>query len=218
MTQITQINRAKKIELLRDHYPQFEPALLEEIADASSYMEADADESLIKPGQFIKSIPLLLEGSIKILRPDGEGEELFLYHVDHGNTCTMTISCCMGMTKSEIHAVSETPVKLLMIPINKMEQWSSEFKTWRNFVFDSYHHRMMEMLSSIDSIAFQDMEGRLHRYLEEKADLTKNRNLEITHKQIASDLHTSRVVISRILKKMEKKGKIELHRNVIALA
>ena len=144
---------------LQLHYgSQFEQALLEEINQVATFMEVPEGQDLIRPGQFIKSMPLLLSGSIKIMRPDADGEELLLYHLEKGDTCAMTMTCCMGNTKSEIHAVTETPTKLLMIPIGKMEEWSRKYKTWRNFVFASYHARMMEMLESIDNIAFYNMD------------------------------------------------------------
>ncbi len=131
------------IQELKEYYgSQFEPALIEEINRVATFMEVPEGQDLMKPGQYIKSMPLLLSGSIKIMRPDDDGEELLLYHLEKGDTCAMTMTCCMGNTKSEIHAVTEGPAKLLMIPIGKMEEWSSKYKTWRSFVFASYHARI----------------------------------------------------------------------------
>ncbi|MFC7356807.1 Crp/Fnr family transcriptional regulator [Jejudonia soesokkakensis] len=204
------------IEELKKYYgAQFEPALIEEINEVATYTEASEGEDLIKPGQYIKSMPLLLSGNIKILRPDTEGDELLLYHLEKGDTCAMTLTCCMGNTKSEIHAVAETSTKLLMIPIGKMEEWSSKYKTWRNFVFNSYHTRMMELLESVDNIAFNNMDERLNNYLKEKVKILNSKQIYTTHKEIAADLHTSRVVISRLLKKMENNNLIQLHRSFI---
>ncbi|MAZ28637.1 MAG: Crp/Fnr family transcriptional regulator [Cytophagaceae bacterium] len=204
------------IEEIRAGYPnQFENDLLEEIAQTARLMHFDAGEDLIMPGQYIKNMPLLLKGSIKILRPDNDGFELLLYHLEKGDTCAMTLSCCMGQKKSEIHAVTETAVKLLMVPIEKMEEWSRKYRSWRNFVFDSYHDRMMEMLESIDSIAFKNMDQRLEIYIKNKVKLLGSKHIFTTHQEIADDLHTSRVVISRLLKKMENNGGIQLHRNFI---
>ena len=194
---------------------QFEQELLEEINQVATFMEVPEGQDLLKPGQYIKSMPLLLSGSIKIMRPDADGEELLLYHLEKGDTCAMTMTCCMGNTKSEIHAVSETSAKLLMIPIGKMEEWSRKYKTWRNFVFESYHERMMEMLESIDNIAFNNMDERLEKWIEDKTHIINSKHIYTTHKEIAADLHTSRVVISRLLKKMENDKKIRLHRSFI---
>ncbi|PVW12828.1 Crp/Fnr family transcriptional regulator [Marixanthomonas spongiae] len=204
------------IQELKTYYGgQFEPELIEEIDNVGTFMEVPEGQDLMRPGQYIKSMPLLLLGSIKILRPDDEGEQLLLYHLERGDTCAMTMTCCMGDKKSEIHAVTETPVKLLMIPIGKMEEWSRKYKTWRNFVFSNYHNRMMEMLESIDNIAFNNMDERLENYLQNRIEILNSKHIYTTHKQIASDLHTSRVVISRLLKKMENNKKIKLHRSFI---
>ncbi|WP_026755528.1 Crp/Fnr family transcriptional regulator [Sediminibacter sp. Hel_I_10] len=204
------------IEDLKKNYGSlFEPALIDEINKVGLLLEVPEGEDLIRPGQYIKSMPLLLSGSIKIMRPDSEGDELLLYHIEKGDTCAMTMTCCLGHTKSEIHAVAETSAKLLMIPIAKMEEWSSTYKSWRNFVFNSYHARMMEMLESIDNIAFNNMDERLENYLDQKIKILNSKHIYTTHKDIASDLHTSRVVISRLLKKMEKDHKIKLHRSFV---
>ena len=202
-------------ELQQSYGSQFEPALIDEIKEVGILMEVAEGHDLIKPGQYIKSMPLLLSGSIKILRPDAHGDELLLYYLEKGDTCAMTMTCCLGNTTSEIHAVTETPAKLLMIPISKMEEWSSKYKTWRNFVFNSYHTRMMELLESIDNIAFNNMDERLENYINEKIKIGNSKHLYTTHKEVARDLHTSRVVVSRLLKKMENNHKIKLHRSFI---
>ncbi len=206
------------IQELKKYYgAQFELALLEEINQVATLIDVPEGQDLMRPGQYIKSMPLLLSGSIKILRPDADGNELLLYHLERGDTCAMTMTCCLGDTKSEIHAVSETNSKLLMIPIGKMEEWSSKYKTWRNFVFSSYHTRMMELLESMDNIAFNNMDERLENYLNDKIKILNSKHIYTTHKDIAADLHTSRVVISRLLKKMENKNKIKLHRSFIEI-
>ena len=204
------------ISELKAHYGNFfETTLIEEISTIAVFKQIKEDEDLIRPGQYIKSMPLLLSGSIKILRPDENGDELFLYHLERGDTCAMTLTCCLGKTKSEIHAVAEMPTKLLMVPVEKMEEWSSRYKSWRNFVYNSYHERMMELLESIDNIAFNNMDERLAKYLKDKTKTLNNNHIQSTHREIAQDLHTSRVVISRLLKKMERNQKIRLNRNSI---
>ncbi|WP_438962231.1 Crp/Fnr family transcriptional regulator [Nonlabens sp.] len=204
------------IQELNEYYgSQFELPLIEEINSVATFVEMPAGQDVMKPGQYIRSMPLLLSGSIKVMRPDDNGDELLLYHLERGSTCAMTMTCCVGNTKSEIHAVTETPVKLLMIPVSKMEEWSSKYKTWRNYVFASYHERMMELLESVDKIAFHNMDERLENYLKDKIKILNSKHIYTTHKEIAADLHTSRVVISRLLKKMENLGRIQLHRSFI---
>ena len=193
----------------------FEEKLLEEISEVGVLKEFKENETIIEIGDSVSSMPLLLSGAIKILREDQDGDELLLYFLERGDTCAMTLSCCLGHAKSEIRAVAEMPTTLIMIPIEKMEEWVSKYKSWRDFVFESYHSRLSEMLDTIDTIAFLNMDERLLKYLRDKAKINQNELVQTTHQQIAYDLHTSRVVISRLLKKLELKGTIALNRNSI---
>ena len=206
------------IQQLKNSYGHlFEDALLQEIAQVGTFKEIPEGYKLMEIGQYIKAMPLLIEGAIKVLRDDDDGDELLLYFLESGDTCAMTLTCCLGASKSEIRAIAELDTKLMMIPIQKMEEWTSKYKSWRNFVFQSYHNRLMEMLETIDSIAFLKMDERLLKYLGDKAKVTNEDTIYSTHKEIAYELHTSRVVISRLLKNLEKKGKIKLYRNNIKL-
>ena len=201
---------------LRDAYHFiFEEELIQEIIKFGALKEVKAGETIINIGEYVKSMPLLLEGAIKILREDKDGDELLLYFLERGDTCAMTLSCCLGQTRSEIRAIAEKDTRLVMIPIEKMEEWTSRFKSWRNFVFESYHSRLSEKLDTIDTIAFLHMDERLMRYLQDKAKINRNEQIQVTHQEIAYDLHTSRVVVSRLLKKLELEGKIGLQRNSI---
>ena len=193
----------------------FEKELLEEIAEYGSIRKIEAGERIIEFGDYVTGMPLLLNGAIKILREDGDGDELLLYFIERGDTCAMTLNCCMGQTKSEIRAVAETDTTMIMVPIAKMEEWTARFKSWRNFVFESYHSRLSEMLDTIDTIAFLNMDQRIMKYLRDKAKINGDETVQSTHQQIAYDLHTSRVVVSRLLKKLELDGKIKLQRNQI---
>lgn len=195
----------------------FEVPLLKEITEAGTLVEVSEGEKIIEIGEYIKGMPLLLSGAIKILREDDDGDELLLYYLERGDTCSMTMTCCLGNTKSEIRAIAETDVSFVMVPIRKMEEWTAKYKSWRNFVFDSYHNRLNELLITVDSIAFKNMDERLVAYLKEKSRIANSKTIMNTHQEIAYDLHSSRVVISRLLKKLEHLGKIKLHRNQIEL-
>lgn len=204
------------IKELTDSYGHlFEKELLEEINQVGTFKEVPAGQVLIDIGSYVRSIPLLISGAIKILREDKDGDELLLYFLERGDTCAVTLSCCMGQTKSDIRAVAELDTKLIMIPIQKMEEWNATYKSWRNYAFQSYHNRLQEMLEAIDGIAFLNMDKRLIKYLNDKVKITKDNLIHSTHQEIAYELHTSRVVISRLLKNLEKMGKIELYRNNI---
>ncbi len=193
----------------------FEKELLDEIVEFGTIKTAAAGDKIIEIGDYVTGMPLLIKGAIKILREDNDGDELLLYFLERGDTCAMTLSCCLGQTKSEIRAVAETDTTFIMIPISKMEEWTAKYKSWRNFVFESYHSRLSEMLDAIDAIAFMNMDERLMRYLRDKAKINGDEVIHSTHQQIAYDMHTSRVVISRLLKKLELDKKISLQRNQI---
>lgn len=204
-------------ELKKSYNHLFEDALINEIVQVGTFKEVPAGFKMMEIGSYVKAIPLLVSGVIKILREDTNGDELLLYYLEKGDTCSMTMTCCVGQTKSEIRAVVETDAKLIMIPVQKMEQWTATYTSWRNFVLESYHNRLNEMIHTIDSIAFDNMDQRLLNYLKEKARITQSKVIENTHQEIAYDLHSSRVVISRLLKKLENIGKIKLHRNYIQI-
>ncbi|MEO9570506.1 MAG: Crp/Fnr family transcriptional regulator [Polaribacter sp.] len=193
----------------------FEDNLISEIKELGVTKCFDEDATIIDVGEYIKSMPLLVSGAIKILREDENGEELVLYYLEKGDTCAMTLSCCMGQTKSKIRAVAETNVELIMLPKEKMADWLGKYKSWQAYILQTYHLRMDELLEALDTIAFLKMDERLFKYLKDKAMVTHNDLLHVTHKQISEDLHTSRVVVSRLLKKLENENKIQLFRNSI---
>ncbi len=193
----------------------FEDELLKEIASNGIYKKITQGQMIIDIGDTISYMPLLLTGAIKILREDEDGDELLIYFLEKGDTCAMTFSCCMGKSRSEIRAVAESDTELLMIPVQQMETWMGKYKSWQQFVLDSYHTRMMELLETVDTLAFMRMDERLLKHLQDKAKVTNDDMISTTHQEIAQDLHTSRVVVSRLLKKMENEGKIEMNRNQI---
>ena len=193
----------------------FEETLLDEIRELGIKKEFLEDSIIIEIGDYIKSMPLLINGAIKILREDDNGDELVLYYLESGDTCAMTLSCCMGQTKSKIRAIAETDVELIMLPKEKMTIWLSNYKSWQTYILQSYHSRMEELLEAVDTIAFLKMDERFFKFLKDKAMVTGDDVVHATHQEISQDLHTSRVVVSRLLKKLENEGKIKLFRNSI---
>lgn len=206
------------LAILQEHYGSiFEPKLMDEIVHCSQLRNFNEGDVLIDFGAQIKKMPLLLSGAIKILREDFDEGELLLYFIEKGDTCAMSMACCMGDAKSEIRAVAETNGQVIMIPVSNMEEWLGKYKSWRNYVFNSYNNRLKEMLTAIDSLAFMNMNERLLNYLFEKAKINKSNEVHTTHQQIADDLHTSRVVVSRLLKALENEKRIRLHRAFIEI-
>lgn len=205
-------------EKIEATYPsQFEEELLEEIDLLGSLIEFKANDLLIDLNQLIDGMPILLKGAIKILREDFDDGELLLYFLEKGDTCAMTMACCLGDRQSKIRAIAETDGELVMIPIVKMDEWLAKYPSWRRYVFDSYNNRLDEMLTAIDNLAFNDMNQRLKNYLLDVASINKGKVINKTHQEIAYELNTSRVVISRLLKALEKEGFLVLNRNVITI-
>ncbi|GAA4281192.1 Crp/Fnr family transcriptional regulator [Gaetbulibacter aestuarii] len=207
-----------QLELLKEKYGHnLDETLLKEIAEAGIIKTFEKDDIIIDINQTLKYIPLLLSGHVKVLREDDEGNELLIYVLEAGETCTMTLTCCMGTNKSKIRAVAEKDSTLLMIPVEKMSDWFHNNESWRNFILESYQMRFDEMLETIDNIAFMKMDERLLKYLKNKAGLHDSNTINVIHQEIAEDLHTSRVVVSRLLKQLENSKKIKLSRNKIEI-
>jgi CRP/FNR family transcriptional regulator len=195
----------------------FEESLINEISEVSKIHDFKEGDIIIDFNENIKNMPLMLTGAIKILREDFDEGELLLYFIEKGDTCAMSMQCCLGNAKSEIRAIAETDGQLILIPVAKMNEWLGKYASWRNFVFNSYNMRLKEMLTTIDHLAFMNMDERLLNYLLEKSKINTSNQINKTHQEIAYDLNTSRVVISRILKALENKGKIKLNRAYIEL-
>jgi CRP/FNR family transcriptional regulator len=204
------------ISELQTLLPNFtDPKLLQALLDKGQIMQLEPGKVLMEPGQFVKMVPIVLEGAIKILRMDEEGKELFLYYLDPGETCALSLTCCTATKPSEIKAVVEEQTTLMGIPIIVHEQFSDEFKQWKDFVANTYQRRFNELLLALDAVAFKRMDERLMRYIVTKMKQYKSNELHTTHQEIANELGTSREVVSRLLKQLEKKKWIELGRNVI---
>ncbi|MCI5081551.1 MAG: Crp/Fnr family transcriptional regulator [Saprospiraceae bacterium] len=206
------------LDVLRKGYPQIaERKLQEEIAEVGKLYDFKAGEMIMDYGSYVKIMPLIIEGSIKVSREDDEGNEIFLYYLTAGATCTMTFSCCMQSKKSQIRTVAEEDSVVIGIPVKYMDIWMSQYQSWKNFILQSYDQRLYELIQTIDSIAFKKMDERLMEYLENKAKATQSNIIQSTHQEIAYDLNASREAISRLLKQLEKSGQLTLGRNKIEL-
>lgn len=195
----------------------FEKKLLKEIGEVGQMKQFPAQQTLIHIGDTISHMPLVLEGSIKIMTEDKDQSELLLYYLELGDTCAVTLNCCTTKAKSSIRAVTETETSILFIPVSMMEKWMIHYSSWRAFVLESYNSRLNEMLLAIDNLVFNNLEERVYNYLRDKAIITKSKELVLSHQNIADDLHSSRVVISRIMKKLENNHQIKQGRNRVEL-
>lgn len=209
--------KKNKMEFVEEFAYLFETDLIQEINKNKIIKSFSENEIIIEMGEQISFIPFILEGAVKVMREEKNGEEILLYYLEAGDTCTMTLSCCMGKKKSRIKAITEEKSKLLFIPIEKSFDWLAKYESWRNFIFASYEAKFTEMLDAIDALAFYNMEERVMKYLTDKAKVLGTLEITNTHQEIADDLHSSRVVMSRILKKLELDKKLEINRSKISL-
>ena len=198
-------------------FPQFEPSLLALIEKEASYRHFNAGEVIMRTGQYIKSTVLVLEGRVKIYREGPEGGEFLMYFLEPGQACAVSMICAIQSDTSEVTAIAEEDTEILMIPVHLMDDMMKDYKTWYQFVIQTYRNRFDEMLYVVDHVAFRNMDERLEFYLQRYKEKTGKTKLELSHQQIADDLNSSREVISRLLKKMEQRGMLTLHRNMIEL-
>jgi CRP/FNR family transcriptional regulator len=204
--------------LIRTHFPELpELELQEKIAEFGTRIDFNPGETIMDYGQYIRFVPMVLEGSIKIMREDEQGNELILYYLHPGETCAVSLTCCMANKKSSIRAVAEDDVSIIAIPIKYMDEWTKDHPSWKNFVMNTYQHRFEEMLHTLDQIAFKRMDERLIKYLQDKTDVLDSMTIHISHQEIAKELNTSREVVSRLLKKLERMGALKLGRNKIEI-
>lgn len=204
--------------LLRERFNLvFEKELLDEMETKGIPVSVKAGTVILDVGQTVRTMPILLSGSIKVSRTDEEGKEILLYYVNPNESCAMTFTCCMQQHASEIRAVAEEDVEMLAIPVSVMDEWMTKYPSWKSFVMRSVQNRFHELLKTIDQIAFQKLDERLVSYLKEKSRTTGSTLINLSHEQIANELATSRVVISRLLKKLETDKKLLLYRNQIKL-
>ncbi|MEP7266733.1 MAG: Crp/Fnr family transcriptional regulator [Saprospiraceae bacterium] len=195
----------------------FEPDLIKELEAKASLLKVHEGDVILEIGQPIRLIPLIISGTLKITRIDENGNELLLYYLNPLETCALSLTCCMQEFPSEIQAIAEEDSEIIAVPIFLMNEWMQKYFTWKSFVMKSIRNRFNEMLKTIDQIAFQKLDDRLIHYLKEKSKVSGSSILNVSHEQIAQDLATSRVVISRLLKTLENNQKVLLYRNQIKL-
>ncbi|MBL0132186.1 MAG: Crp/Fnr family transcriptional regulator [Chitinophagaceae bacterium] len=201
----------------KQHFPQFEPGLIEVIEKEAVQKRFTAGDTIMRTGQYIKSTALVLEGRIKIYRENQDGGEFLMYYLGPGQACAVSMICALQSTTSEIMAVAEEDTEVLMIPVQLMDDLMNKYKSWYQFVIQTYRSRFDELLSVVDNIAFRNMDERLEFYLKRLAGKTGKMTIDVSHQEIANDLNSSREVISRLLKKMEQRNLVKLHRNMIEL-
>jgi CRP/FNR family transcriptional regulator len=204
-------------EILKNIFPTFSKDLANEIEANSKIHSFKAGDVIMRTGQYINYTMLLTRGQIKIYREGENGGEFFMYYIQPGQACAVSMICASKSQVSHIMAKAVDDVELIMVPLTLMEKWMMEHRTWYEFVLLTYRTRFEEVLEVVDNIAFRAMDERLEFYLKRHADACGCQDLKFSHQDIATELNTSREVISRLLKKMEQRGLVLLHRNHIEL-
>lgn len=199
---------------LKNLFPDWEEGLYEEVLEAANFHTAPAGTTLLKPGQNIRSAMLVVSGTVKLYREDPTDGEFFMYYLEPGEACAVTLVCDFHQETSQVLAKAVTDIAYLAIPLSKVDEWLRKYKSWHYFVIRTYRARYEELLQTIHSIAFKKMDERLEQYLMRQVGRW-GAHIKLTHQEIAADLNTSREVISRLLKKMEHDGLILLHRQSI---
>jgi CRP/FNR family transcriptional regulator len=204
-------------QMIKQLFPGFSRDLLQELESNAVYQNIDAGEIIMRTGQYFKNTVLVLSGQIKIYREDDDGGEFFMYYLQPGQACALSMICATKNEKSQIMAKVTEDAELMLIPLHLMDRWMMQHRSWYEFVIETYRSRFEEVLEVIDSIAFRAMDERLEFYLNRQREVTGSPELKVSHQEIASDLNSSREVISRLLKKMEQRGLLKLNRNQIEL-
>lgn len=195
----------------------FEPALVKEINQFGEVKYFKEGDIIMDYGKYIRMMPLIIKGTVKVFRLDENGNEILLYYLSSYESCSMAYSCCVEAKKSEVKAIAEDDVELIAIPHIKLDDWLCKYPGWKNYIMRSFNERFLELLKSIESIAFHKLDERLIAYLKEKQRLSGSSVIKASHYLIADELATSRVVVSRLLKQLENSKKIILYRNEIKL-
>ncbi len=201
---------------LKKLIPQVDSELIQFIANEAIEMDVASDTALLKTGNYVQAVPLVVKGLIRVSRIE-EGKELLLYYIHPGEMCIMSFSACCSNSASLIEAVTLEETKLLLIPSAKIREWITKYPSFNYFVYEMFNKRYLDLIDTIDQLIFNRLDERLFNYLKEKTLLNGNNVVNITHQQIATDMGTAREVISRLLKKLEREKKISTGRNQVTV-
>jgi CRP/FNR family transcriptional regulator len=194
-----------------------DPKLIEEMLQYGRVRHFKANDIIIDIGMPVTMVPVLIKGVMRVVRHDDDEKELLLYYLVEGESCAASMQCCMTGKKSEVQAIAEEDSTLLFLPHSLADSWMMKYADWKNFIISTFQARFNDLLNALDALAFNKLDERLAHYLQEKSRIHKSDVVHISHQEIATDLNSSREVISRLLKKMEQRGMLVLGRNSIRL-
>lgn len=204
-------------QYLKKHFDHFEEGLKKEIAELGELVLFPADELIMDIGQKVEQIPLIVNGIVKVFREDEDDHEIFLYYLEPGEACAITLICSAREGYSKIKAIPVEDTTVIILPISKLDEWMPKYPSWYYFVMDSYQDRFEELLKVVDAVAFRQMDERLIEYLHKTAEASNSKLIKETQTQIALELNSSREVVGRLLKKLEQQGRVKVNRTQIEL-
>jgi CRP/FNR family transcriptional regulator len=207
---------SRHIQQTMSPLPFTDPKLLAEIKQFTRTRTIKAGETLITPGDKVVFVPIVLKGVLRIIRQGAADKEIFLYHLYPGQTCAMAINCCQSDKISAVKAIAGDDTEVLQVPVNLIDEWF-KFPEWKMFINSTYGQRFTELIEVVDLIAFSHMDKQVLHYLQQRGRAAGTKNINVTHQQIADELHTHREAISRLLRTMEEKNLVRLGRNTIEL-
>jgi CRP/FNR family transcriptional regulator len=193
------------------------PELLEKLYSNSFVKNFKQGDIILNESSIIRSIPIVITGSLKVMRTDDDGREILLYYIKEGESCIMSFLGGLHQDVSKIKAEVEEDAEVLFLPVDKLILFIKEFPQWLEYIFKLYHKRFEELLEVVNEVAFKKVDERLLSLLNKKVELTNSKILIVSHEQLANELATARVVVSRLLKKLEEDGVLKLGRNKIII-
>lgn len=195
----------------------FSPQMKEKLYEYGTIKTYKEGEMIMNEESYIHAIPIVLQGSIRVMRADEDGRELLLYYIKPGESCIMSFLGGIHQDKSKVKAIAEEEVEILFISIEKTRELLKDHTEWLDYIFRLYHKRFEELLSVVNAVAFKKIDDRILDFLKKKKKLLNSSEIHITHQELADELGTARVVVSRLLKQMEHEGLVTLGRNKIVL-
>lgn len=193
------------------------PELIAKLYQFSVRKQYEAGSIILNENSHIRSIPIVTKGTLKVIRIEEDGREILLYYIQAGESCIMSFLGGLHNETSKVKVEVEENAEILFLPIEKVSLFIKDYPQWLDYIFRLYHKRFEELLEIINAIAFKKVDERLLALLQKKKDLTGSTILNITHEQLANELGTARVVVSRMLKQLEDIGTVKLGRNKITL-
>jgi CRP/FNR family transcriptional regulator, anaerobic regulatory protein len=204
-------------EEIQKRFPSLEPKLIQDIVEEAEIKSCNQGEYILRKGQYIRSILIVFDGLTKVLRVNENGSYFFMHYVKSGQAFPLTMIYGKRQEASEVSIIAFEKTILLAVPLSCMDKWMIEYKSWYQFVFDTFRERVTELLKTIDNLVFLNMNERLVFYLKRHEEILQSKNIPLTRTEIAKEFHSSREVITRLLKQLATKGKIKMHRHYIEI-